>query len=76
MRALRFHGFGGPEVLRVEQVPEPSAPGAGWARVEVHAAGVNSADTERRRGLYLADQPLPSISGFEGAGVITACAET
>jgi NADPH2:quinone reductase len=76
MRALRFHTFGGPEVLRVERVPEPPAPGAGWARVEVHAAGVNFADTERRRGLYLADQPLPAISGFEGAGVITACAQT
>lgn len=76
MRALVFRRFGGPEVLRVEDVPVPAAPAPGFARVEVHASGVNFADTERRRGLYLSNEPLPAISGFEGAGVITACADS
>lgn len=71
MRACRFHAFGGPEVLRVDEVEAP-APGEGAVRVAVHAAGLNFADTERRRGLYLAEEPLPDILGFEGAGVVDA----
>ncbi|MFZ5440060.1 MAG: quinone oxidoreductase family protein [Myxococcota bacterium] len=71
MRALRFSSFGGPEVLGVEDVPEPAA-GPGEVLVEVHAGGVNFADTERRRGLYLANEPLPETLGFEGAGVVVA----
>ncbi len=75
MRAVRFHQVGPPEVLRVEEVAEPLAPPPGFATVEVHASGVNFADTERRRGLYLADGSFPVISGFEGAGIISACAD-
>ncbi|MDX2015908.1 MAG: zinc-binding dehydrogenase [Myxococcaceae bacterium] len=75
MRALRFHRFGPPEVLVVDDVPEP-VPGTGEALIEVHAVGLNFADTERRRGVYLADAPLPATSGFEGAGVVRACAST
>jgi len=71
MRAVRFHQFGGPEVLRVERIPEPTlAPG--HALIDVVAAGVNFADTERRRGLYRADEGLPVTSGLEGAGVVRA----
>lgn len=71
MRACRVHAFGGPEVLRFDEVAVP-APGPGEVRVAVHAAGLNFADTERRRGLYLAEAPLPDILGFEGAGVVEA----
>ena len=71
MRALRFDVFGGPEVLRVDDVETPS-PHAGQVLVQVHAGGLNFADTERRRGLYLSDTPLPDTSGFEGAGVVFA----
>ena len=71
VRALRFDVFGGPEVLRVEDVETPS-PRAGEVLVQVHAGGLNFADTERRRGLYLSDTPLPDTSGFEGAGVVFA----
>ena len=71
MRAVRFHSFGGPEVLQVERVPPPTVT-PGHALIGVVAAGVNFADTERRRGLYLADEPLPAITGFEGAGVVSA----
>lgn len=69
MRALRFHAFGGPEVLRVDTLDAPT-PGDGEVLVEVHAGGLNFADTERRAGTYLADQPLPETSGFEAAGVV------
>lgn len=69
MRAIRFHRFGPPDVLQSDEVPDPVA-GAGQVVVEVYAAGVNFADTERRRGTYLADQPLPATTGFEGAGVV------
>ena len=62
MRAVRFHRFGGPEVLQVERVPKPTVT-PGHALVDVVAAGVNFADTERRRGLYLAGEPLPAITG-------------
>ncbi len=55
----------------MEEVPVP-APGVGEVLVEVHAGGLNFADTERRRGLYLASEPLPETSGFEGAGVVCA----
>ena len=71
MRALRFEVFGGPDVLHVEDIETPS-PHVGEVLVEVHAGGLNFADTERRRGLYLSDTPLPDTSGFEGAGVVFA----
>lgn len=70
MRALRFHSFGGPDVLQVDDVPEPDVPPRGAVHVRVRFAGLNFADTERRRGLYLADQPLPDTLGFEGAGEV------
>lgn len=71
MKAIRYHQLGGPEVLRLEEVPEPE-PGPGEVRIQVHAAGVNFADTERRRGLYDTNHPLPRILGSEAAGVISA----
>ncbi|MFT3713163.1 MAG: zinc-binding dehydrogenase [Archangium sp.] len=69
MKALRFHQFGGPENLVLEDVERPT-PTADEVLVRVEACGLNFADTERRRGLYLADQPLPETLGFEGAGVV------
>jgi NADPH2:quinone reductase len=71
MRAIRYHQTGGPEVLRLEEIPEPE-PGPGEVLLRVHAAGVNFADTERRRGLYDAEVPLPRILGSEAAGVVSA----
>lgn len=71
MRAIRYHEVGGPEVLRWEDVPAPT-PGPGEVLIRVHAAGVNFADTERRRGLYDAKAPLPRILGSEAAGVVHA----
>jgi NADPH:quinone reductase len=71
MRAVRIHGFGGPDVLRIDEVPSPEA-GPGEVLLRVHAAGVNFADTEHRRGQYRADMPLPAVLGAEAAGVIAA----
>lgn len=68
MKALRFHQFGGPEVISLEDAPEPVA-GENEVLVRVKTCGLNFADTERRRGLYLASA-LPETLGFEGAGVV------
>lgn len=51
------------------------SPRSGEVLIEVHAGGLNFADTERRRGLYLADAPLPDTAGFEGAGIVFAVGE-
>src|SRR5919201_1379200 len=69
MKAIRVHQFGGPEVLRYEDVPLPE-PGAGEARVNVEAVGLNYVDVYRRKGQYTAQ--LPFILGSEAAGVVDA----
>lgn len=69
MLAIRIHETGGPEKLRVDDVPVP-APGAGEVRLRVEAAGVNFIDTYKRSGLY--PVPLPHTLGQEAAGVVTA----
>jgi NADPH2:quinone reductase len=68
-RAIRFESFGGPEVLRYQDVEVP-APGEGEARVAHRAIGVNFIDVYHRTGLY--PLTLPSGLGGEGAGVVTA----
>lgn len=70
MRAVRFHKNGGPEVLRVEDVPPPE-PGPGEVRIEVRHAGVNFIDTYLRAGSYDSG-PLPATAGKEGAGRVEA----
>jgi NADPH2:quinone reductase len=69
MRAIRVYEHGGPEVLRVEQAPDPE-PGPGQARVRVEAAGVNFIDIYKRSGLYRG--ALPVGIGEEGAGTVEA----
>ncbi len=69
MKAIRVEAFGGPEVLRLGDVAEPS-PEPGEIVVRVEAAGVNYIDTYHRTGLY--PNPLPLVPGLEGAGVVTA----
>ena len=67
MRAVRVHAVGGPEVLRVEDIPVPS-PGPGQALIRVEAAGVNFIDVYYRTGLYPA--PTPLTLGSEAAGIV------
>ncbi len=69
MKAIRIDGFGGPDVLRLADVPDPS-PGPGQILVRVEAAGVNFIDVYHRTGLY--PNPLPLVPGMEGAGVVAA----
>ena len=69
MRAVRFDQTGGPDVLRLEDVPTPT-PGPGEILIRHEAIGVNFIDTYMRSGLY--PLALPSGLGQEGAGVVTA----
>ncbi|MBP3964975.1 quinone oxidoreductase family protein [Paenibacillus lignilyticus] len=69
MKALVFHTFGGPEVLALQEIPEPLLQ-AGTVKVRTRAIGLNYADIYRRRGNYhLVGEP-PYILGYEGAGVV------
>jgi NADPH2:quinone reductase len=74
MKAVRFHEFGDPSVLRVDEVEKPQ-PGAGEVLIRVAVAGVNYADTMLRAGTYFTKPPLPATPGFEVAGVIEAIGE-
>ncbi|MBI3493552.1 MAG: NADPH:quinone reductase, partial [Acidobacteria bacterium] len=67
MKAIRVHAFGGPEVLKLENVPEPKA-GPGEVVVRVRAAGVNPVDAYMHTGTYARKPPLPYTPGFDGAG--------
>jgi NADPH2:quinone reductase len=69
MKAIRIEAFGGPEVLKLADVPDP-APGKGEIVVRCEASGINYLDTYHRTGLY--PNPLPFVPGMEGAGVVTA----
>ena len=68
MRAIVMHATGGPEVLELQVVPTPR-PRRGEVLVEIHATGVNFADTEWRRARYR-PTPLPWIPGSEAAGIV------
>ena|SRR5579859_2633456 len=74
MRAIRVHQFGGPEELKLEDVPAPSA-GPGQVVVNVHAAGVNPFDTYIRTGAYAIKPPLPYTPGADAAGVVASIGE-
>ena len=67
MKAVRVHEYGGPEVLKYEEVSMPE-PGVGEARIKIGGVGINFIDTYQRSGLYQGE--LPFIPGMEGAGVI------
>ena len=69
MRALRIHGYGGSEVMRLDEVPSPS-PAAGQVLVKVKAASVNPIDWKIRRGLLASIFPLsfPRTLGRDCAG--------
>jgi NADPH2:quinone reductase len=73
MRAIVLQDHGGPEVLRIAEIPDP-VPGPEEVLVEVRAAGVNRADISQRQGTY--PQPGPraahEIPGLEFAGVVAA----
>ena len=65
--AIRIHEFGGPEVLKWEEV-DVGEPGPGQVKIRQQAAGLNFIDVYHRTGLY--KQPLPFTPGVEGAGIV------
>jgi len=71
MKAIVFEETGGPEVLRLADVPKPE-PRPGMVMIEVHAIGVNFADTRFRQGTYVVQPKLPDTPGMEAAGVVEA----
>jgi len=71
MKAIRVHEFGGPEVLKLEEVPAPK-PADGQVLVRVHAAGVNPYDTLMRAGTYAIKPQLPYTPGSDAAGTVEA----
>lgn len=70
VHAIRIHEYGGPEVLRWEEV-QVGEPGPGHVRIRQTAVGLNYIDTYHRSGIYKLPQ-LPAIIGTEGAGVVAA----
>jgi len=72
VKAVRFSRFGGPEVLEIVDLPDPH-PGPGEVRIKVRAAGVNTSDWKKRKGLM--DQELPQTLGYEAAGVVDELGE-
>lgn len=71
MKAIRVHSFGGPEVMRLEEVSNP-LPGSGEVVIDVRAAGVNPADTYMRNGAYAILPQLPYTPGGDAGGVVAA----
>ena len=69
MKAIRIHAAGGPEVMRLDDIPQPT-PKAGEAVVKVDAAGLNYIDVYFRSGMYKAEYPL--TLGLEAGGTVTA----
>ncbi len=70
-KAIRFHELGGPEVLRIEDVPE-RRPEAGEVLLNVQAVGLNRAESMYFHGHYLEQAALPSGLGYEAVGTVAA----
>jgi NADPH:quinone reductase-like Zn-dependent oxidoreductase len=70
-RIVRFHELGGPEVLKIEELP-PSEPGPGEVAVAIKAIGLNRAESMFRSGPYVESPEFPARLGYEGAGLVTA----
>ena len=74
MKAIRVGEFGGPEVLRLEDAPDPR-PGRGEVVVRIRAAGVNPVDTYIRTGQYPIKPQLPYTPGSDAGGDVEAVGE-
>ena len=73
-RIVRFHEFGGPDVLRIEDV-ELGPPGPGEVQIDVKAIGLNRAEAMWRANMYLETPKLPARLGYEAAGTVAAVGE-
>lgn len=74
MRAVVITKAGGPDVLQVQELPDPPL-GPGQVRIEVAAAGINFADVLARVGLYPDAPKLPAVVGYEVAGTVLELGE-
>lgn len=70
-KVVRVHALGGPEQLRIEDY-DVGNPGPGEVRIRVEAVGLNRSEAMYRAGRYPVEPKLPSLIGYEGAGVIEA----
>jgi hypothetical protein len=68
---VRFHSLGGPEVLQLDEL-DVGAPGSGELRVRIEAIGLNRSEAMFRRGGYMQPPKLPSLIGYEAAGIVEA----
>ncbi|GAB3275298.1 NADP-dependent oxidoreductase [Kineosporia babensis] len=74
MKAVRFHEVGGPEVLRYEDIEQPT-PGAGQVRLRVAASAFNAADNGMRAGFLPIPVVLPHVPGYDVSGTVDALGE-
>jgi NADPH2:quinone reductase len=74
MKAIRVHEYGGPSVMKLEEVPDPKA-GPGDVVVRVRAAGVNPVDAYIHTGTYARKPALPYTPGQDGAGEVESVGE-
>ena len=70
-KTVRIHETGGPEVLRIEDLPI-AAPGPGEIRIRVQSIGLNRSEAIYRSGKYFIPAKLPSLMGYEAYGVVEA----
>ena len=73
-KVVRVHEHGGPEVLRIEEL-DVGQPGAGEVRLRIEAIGLNRSEAAFRAGLYPVKPKLPTLIGYEAAGVIESLGE-
>src|SRR5579871_2003338 len=71
VKVVRFHELGGPDVLQIEDLPNPE-PQAGEVRIRVRAIGLNRAEVMFRTGQYVEQPQFPSRIGIEAAGIVDA----
>src|SRR2546428_3133222 len=71
MKAIRVSDFGGPDVLKLQNVADPK-PDSGQVLIRVKAAGVNPVDTYIRSGAYARKPNLPYTPGMDAAGIVEA----
>lgn len=74
MKAIVVHQFGGPEVLKLEEVADPK-PGPGQVVVRVRAVGVNPVEAYIRAGSYAVKPNLPYTPGSDAAGEVIAAGQ-
>ena len=70
-KIVRFHHVGGPEVLKIEDVPSRQ-PSKGEVSLSVQAIGLNRAESMFMHGYYLEPPQLPATLGYEASGIVTA----